>query len=110
MLYCDHVSLPIIIHSSASLFTIVMDQFTDGPTEGKKGCFYTYLLPKAKLRKGLKSHETGVQCMDMVDNAYIGTCLMEDGRLQTYNYSDLKKAYRRYVQLQPTEHMTVPTM
>ena len=66
---------------------------------GNKGSIVAFLRPSKSVNKGERPHELGIMCRDLTVKAYIGTCLMEDGRLQTYKYLDLKKAHLRYQQL-----------
>ena len=78
------------------------------PLYGNKGSFLAFKRPTKLVKKGEKHHEIGVLCNNLLTVAYIGTCLMEDNRLQTYKYTDLKIAHKRYTQLDPKDAQAVP--
>jgi hypothetical protein len=69
------------------------------PFHAERGALLAFLRPSEDVKKGERATVLGILCRDLESKAYIGTCLTEEAVLQTWAYSDIKKAYQRYEQL-----------
>jgi hypothetical protein len=69
------------------------------PFHAERGALLAFLRPSEDVKKGERATVLGILCSDLESKAYIGTCLTEEAVLQTWAYSDIKKAYQRYEQL-----------
>ena len=60
-----------------------------------KGNMMCLLIPSGQRLCGKPVHEYGVLMQNMVEESYLGTCLMMDGRYVTLSWDKLKAAFKR---------------